>query len=216
MFKNVASQKIALFAYDSTTGAPKTGDGANITPYVSKDYGTVTALGTATATEMDSTNAKGWYSFVLTQGETNGDALLFTAKSSTANAYIVGALVYTDPPNFSTLSVDGSGNAAANITQVNADSTAAVNLQKSTDAICRGTCTTGGSTTSIVTSAFSPGAGASGQFIGRTVIFDANTTTTALRGQATNITASTNSATPTLTVTAMTTAPASGDTFSIV
>lgn len=109
MFKNVASQKIALFAYDSTTGAPKTGDAANITPYVSKDYGTVTVLGTTTATEMDATNAKGWYSFVLTQAETNGDALLFTGKSSTANAFVVGVLIYSDPPNFSTLSVDGSG-----------------------------------------------------------------------------------------------------------
>lgn len=100
MFKNVASQKIALFVYDSTTGAPKTGDGANLTPYVSKDYGTVTVLGTTTATEMDSTNAKGWYSFVLTQGETNADALLFSGKSSTANAYVVGSLIYTDPPSY--------------------------------------------------------------------------------------------------------------------
>lgn len=109
MFKNVASQKIALFAFDTTTGAPKTGDSANITPYVSKDYGTVTVLGTVTATEMDATNAKGWYSFTLAQAETNGDALLFTGKSSTANVSVVGVLVYTLPANFSTLVVDGSG-----------------------------------------------------------------------------------------------------------
>lgn len=109
MFKNVASQKVALFAFDITTGAPKTGDSANITPYVAKDYGSVTALGTATATEMDATNAKGWYSFVLTQGETNGDALLFTAKSSTSNVSFSGQLVFTTPANFSTLVVDGSG-----------------------------------------------------------------------------------------------------------
>lgn len=109
MFKNVASQKIALFAFDITTGAPKTGDSANITPYVSKDYGTVTILGTTTATEMDSTNAKGWYSFVLAQAETNGDALLFTAKSSTANISLVGRLVFTDAPNANLLSVDSNG-----------------------------------------------------------------------------------------------------------
>jgi len=109
VFKNVSSQKVALFAFDATTGLPKTGDGANITPYVSKDYGTVTALGTATATEMDSTNAKGWYSFVLTQAETNGDMLLFTAKSSTANISVVGLLIATQPANWTTLSVDGSG-----------------------------------------------------------------------------------------------------------
>lgn len=109
MFKNVASQKVALFAFDITTGAPKTGDGANITPYVSKDYGTVTALGTATATELDSTNAKGWYSFVLTQAETNGDMLLFTAKSSTANVSLVGLLIASQPANWTTASIDGSG-----------------------------------------------------------------------------------------------------------
>lgn len=109
MFKNVASQKVALFAFDTTTGVPKSGDGANITPYVSKDYGAVTVLGTTTATEMDATNAKGWYSFVLTQGESNADALLFTGKSTTANISIVGALIFTTPPNFSTLVIDGSG-----------------------------------------------------------------------------------------------------------
>jgi hypothetical protein len=89
-------------------------------------------------------------------------------------------------------------------------------LQKTTDAICRGTVDSAATTTSVTTSAFSPNVGASGQFIGRTMLFDANTTTTALQGQATAITASTNAATPTFTVTALTTAPVSGDTFSIV
>jgi hypothetical protein len=118
MFKNVASQKVALFAFDTTTGAPKTGDGANITPYVSKDYGTVTALGTATATEMDSTNAKGWYSFVLTQGETNADALLFTAKSTTSNVSIVGTLIFTTPNRFSSMVIDAAGLADANAVKI--------------------------------------------------------------------------------------------------
>jgi hypothetical protein len=109
MFKNVASQKVALFAFDTTTGTPKTGDAANITPYVAKDYGTVTALGTATATEMDATNAKGWYSFTLAQAETNADALMFTAKSATANISIVGSLIFTTPPNFSSFLLNSSG-----------------------------------------------------------------------------------------------------------
>lgn len=114
MFKNIASQKVALFAFDTTTGAPKTGDGANLTPYVSKDLGAVTALGTATATEMDATNAKGWYSFVLTQAETNADALLFTGKSSTSNISIVGLSLYTTPNRFSSLVIDAAGLADAN------------------------------------------------------------------------------------------------------
>ena len=109
MFKNVASQKIALYSFNTTTGAPVTGDAANMTPYVSINYGTVTVLGTTTATEMDSTNAKGWYSFTLAQAETNGDTLLFTAKSSTSNVSVVGQLVTTLPPNFSALAVNSSG-----------------------------------------------------------------------------------------------------------
>lgn len=82
--------------------------------------------------------------------------------------------------------------------------------------VARGTVTTGGSTTSIPTSAFTPAGAAADQFKGRIVIFDIDTATAALRGQATDITASSNSATPTLTVTELTTAPASGDTFTVV
>lgn len=78
----------------------------------------------------------------------------------------------------------------------------------------KGVCTTGGSTTSIPTSSLVPAAAVTDQFKGRILIFDEATTTANLRGQATDITAST--AGGTLTVTALTTAPASGDTFRIV
>ncbi len=78
----------------------------------------------------------------------------------------------------------------------------------------RGTADTGCSTTSIVTSSLVPAASVTDQFKGRVVIFSENTTTAALRGQATDITASSSGGV--LTVTALTTAPASGDTFVIV
>lgn len=91
MQKNVSSQKLMVFAFDSTTNLPKTGDAANITAYVSIDYGSVTVLGDTSATEMDATNAKGYYLFDLTQGETNGNTLLFSAKSSTSNIVVIGA-----------------------------------------------------------------------------------------------------------------------------
>lgn len=77
-----------------------------------------------------------------------------------------------------------------------------------------GVCTTGGTTTSLVTSSLSTAAAVTDQFKGRIVIFDKDTSTANLRGQATDITASTSGGT--LTVTALTTAPASGDTFEIV
>lgn len=128
MFKNVASQKLIVFAFDSTTNLPKTGDAANLTAYVSKDYGAVTVLGDTSATEMDATNAKGYYLFDLTQAETNGDTLLFSAKSSTANIVVVGApaTVFTYPttgilaPATSgrNLVVDANGLADANVVKV--------------------------------------------------------------------------------------------------
>lgn len=91
MQKNTASQKVIVFAFDSTTNTPKTGDAANITAYISKDFGAVTVLTDTTATEMDATNAKGYYLFDITQTETNADVILVSAKSSTANIVVVGA-----------------------------------------------------------------------------------------------------------------------------
>src|SRR3954467_10293845 len=88
-----------VFAWDTTTGVAKTGDAANITCYVTKDYGTVTVLADTSATEMDSTNAKGYYLFDAAQGETNGDCLMISAKSTTANVAVIGApaVIYTRP-----------------------------------------------------------------------------------------------------------------------
>lgn len=91
----------------------------------------------------------------------------------------------------------------------------AVNVQPMLGPLAIGTCTTGGTTTSITTSSMTPAGGATDHFKGRVVVFDADTTTAALRGQATKITASTNAAAPTLTVDALSTAPASGDTFKV-
>ncbi len=82
--------------------------------------------------------------------------------------------------------------------------------------VLRGTVGAASTTTSVVTSAMSPATSVADQLKGRIVIFDHNTVTAALRGQASDITASSASATPVLTVTALTTAPASGDTFTIV
>lgn len=93
---------------------------------------------------------------------------------------------------------------------------ATTQLAKTVPTIGRGTVDAGASTTSIPTSAFSPAGAVADQFKDRVMIFDADTATTALRGQAKTITASTNAAAPTFTVSALTTAPASGDTFSVV
>ena len=111
MFKNTSGQKLTVFAFDYTTGAPKTGDAANITAYVSKDDGAVTVLADTSATEKDATNAKGLYDFDLAQGETNANKLTFSGQSSTANIVIVAvpAVVYTLPPNFPAAAIDSNG-----------------------------------------------------------------------------------------------------------
>lgn len=76
-----------------------------------------------------------------------------------------------------------------------------------------GTVGSASSVTSIVTSSLTPTATVTDQFKGRIVLFDLTTTTAALRGQATDITSSSTGGV--LTVTALTTAPVSTDTFVI-
>ena len=127
MFKNTAA-KFIVFAFDATTNVPKTGDAANITAYVSKDYGTVTVLADTSATEMDATNAPGYYLFDAAQGETNADCLLVSAKSATANIKVIGApaVIYTRPQTGwlapatagRTLVVDANGLADANMVKM--------------------------------------------------------------------------------------------------
>ncbi len=127
MFKNVAA-KFIVFAFDATTNVPKTGDAANLTAYVSKDYGAVTVLADTSASEMDATNAPGYYLFDAAQGETNADCLMVSGKSSTANIKVIGApaVIYTRPTTGwlapatagRTLVVDASGLADANVVKL--------------------------------------------------------------------------------------------------
>lgn len=86
-------------------------------------------------------------------------------------------------------------------------------LDRATKGNVLGTVGAASSTTSIVTSSLDPAAAVTDQFKGRIVTFTNNTTTANLRGQATDITASTSGGA--LTVTALSTAPVSGDLFVI-
>ena len=106
--------------------------------------------------------------------------------------------------------------AGVNVAQIAGSATAATNLGQTTQAIARCTAASSATTTSVPTSACSPSGASANQFSGRTMLFDAGTATTTLRGVAAAITGSTNAATPTFTVSTLPAAPASGDTFSIV
>jgi hypothetical protein len=139
--------------------------------------------------------------------------------SDPADASVVAGLiaaVETDTQDIQArlpAALGANGNIKADLIDVGGTAVPAGYTRAVTKSIAYGTCDAGGSTTSIPTSAFSPAAAAVDQFKGRIVIFANDTTTAELRGQASDITASTDDATPTLTVTALTTAPASGDVF---
>lgn len=156
------------------------------------------------------------WDFSLTSGELTGKKIRITVADAATKAV-----------EDSEFEIDTYGNASAqhkinlngivdsNQVRINNDAVAAANLAKTTAAICRGTVTSGATTTSIPTSAFLPVGVAVDQFKGRIITFDADTTTTSLRGQSTDITASSGAANPTFTCTALTTAPVSGDLFSV-
>ncbi len=103
MQRNISGQKLTVFAFDKTTNTPFTGDAANLTAYVDKDYAGLTILADTSATEIHSTNAAGYYTFDLAQGETDAHTLLFTCKSVTSNIVVtaVPAVVFTTPADFS-------------------------------------------------------------------------------------------------------------------
>lgn len=95
MYKNVASQKLAIFLYNTTTGAGVTGDAANITGQISKDGGASAASNDTNPTELDATNHPGIYLFDLTQAETNADLISFKAASATAGVRADPVIIYT-------------------------------------------------------------------------------------------------------------------------
>lgn len=96
MQKNVGSQTLDVFAWDTVNATGKTGDAANITGKVSIDDGTLTAIGDTNPTEVES----GYYRFTLTQAETNGNKLTFVCVSATANIEVFplpAGTIYTIP-----------------------------------------------------------------------------------------------------------------------
>lgn len=106
------------------------------------------------------------------------------------------------------------GNMKSDALAISGSTESADRLERSTLAIVTGTVGVGSTATSLVASALSPASVINDQFVGRIITFDKDTTTTALRGQATDITDYVH-ATLTFTVTALTSSPASTDTFTI-
>lgn len=93
--KNTAGQKFNVLAINASTGLPITGDAANITAKISKDFGAFASLADTNPTELDATNAAGVYVFDLSQAETNGDVLTVMPSSTTSNVQIDMLNIYT-------------------------------------------------------------------------------------------------------------------------
>ncbi len=95
MFKNVASQKVAVFAWDNAAGAAKTGDAANISAQISKDGAATAATNDVAPTELDSVDAPGVYLFDTTQAETNANLVVIAPVSATSDIVLRPVIIYT-------------------------------------------------------------------------------------------------------------------------
>ena len=90
MFKNTASQKWIVFAFQdeggTNPGEPVTGDATNITANLRLDGGAANAVDDVNPTELED----GYYVFDLTQAETNADLIVICPASATANVNVIG------------------------------------------------------------------------------------------------------------------------------
>jgi hypothetical protein len=181
---------------------------------------TITKNGTSAAMAATATLtiiANGHYALAFTTGNTDtcGQVAIHCNKATyqmpPVHFDVVSAAVYDEL--FATGALGYIANAPVNLQGINGNTTGVAALDRTTRAIGLGTCGGGSSTISIITSSLVPAAVDVDQFKGRIVIFDKDTTTTQLRGQATDITG--NNGSGVLAVTALTHAPVSGDTFSI-
>mgnify|MGYP001588246579 CR=1 FL=1 len=93
MQKNTAG-KWTVFAFDRTTNIPKTGDAANITANIRIDGGAANPVDDTNPTELEG----GFYVFDITAAESNGDCIVISPSSVTANIQVIGVpgAVWTD------------------------------------------------------------------------------------------------------------------------
>lgn len=145
---------------------------------------------------------------VVKDGGTAANLTTLPSASPASSKYIKVQLSATEMQanNVTVLFADAAGSEWCDL---------AINIQPMSGPVVIGTCTTGGTTTSVTTSSITPAGSSTDQFKGRIIVFDSDTTTAGLRGQATDITASSAASNPTFTVSALSDAPASGDTFKI-
>ena len=137
MLKNTANQKWIVFAFDATTGLAQTGDAAQITANLRKDYGDAAAITDTNPTELED----GFYAFDLSQAETNADHLLLCPQSSTSNIVVIAcpAVIFTEPAGrkypASLAAADVSGNVPVDVAAIQSGLATATNVSDSQTAI---------------------------------------------------------------------------------
>ena len=215
-----------------TVGAFTIGSGYDVTIGNNLTCSSFTINGTPTAPTYYGGNiATAAFSLTCSGAATVSWAIIYNMTGLTGTFTGTNSFLLGETSGWSSVTPPASLTAAAIATAVWQDTTAGdftvagspgqtiagmANVQYTAPAIARVTIGSSSSTTSVITSACTPTGAAANQFANRTLLFDATTTTTALRGQARAISASSNAAAPTLTVTAFTTAPVSGDVGSII
>ena len=95
LFKNVASQKVSVYAYDISGEASQTGAATSITAQISLDGAASVAISDTNPTELDATNQPGIYVFDLATTETNANLIVLSASSSTGGVWIEPISIFT-------------------------------------------------------------------------------------------------------------------------
>lgn len=214
---------------DSTTGAPKTGVTlANIdltyvrtrAAHVKNDASALAAVD-ATHTdwgvfEVSTTEMPGVYraDFPDAAFATGSDAVRLGMTAPDCDpAYKEVVLIAADATDLATVATTLASPVDSNLVSIAGASSGVVGFDLATRAITVGVVDAGATTTSIPMKSLDPAAAVVNQFKGQILAFDRDTLTAALRGEKTVIEG--NDATGTLTVTALTTAPAEDDTATI-
>ncbi len=96
MKKNTAGQYWRVFCFNYESGAPVTGNAANITAVINIDNAGEGATNDVNPTEIGG----GYYDFTLSQAETNGDVLTLRPTTATATSVVVPCppTIYTEFP----------------------------------------------------------------------------------------------------------------------
>ena len=212
----IASGKLDSVLYfvavDATDYVTRETGLSSFTVVRSRNGGADAAYTTPTVTEIDSSTMPGVYTLLvdedttITSGADSEEYCVHITHAGMAPVTRTIELFRRDTTSGQTLTV-ASGVSNANAVQISGSSTAADNLEGGAIALVLNTCAAGSTTTSIVTNLTEA---TDDHYNGRALVF----TSGALVGQGTSIT-DYNGTTKTLTVVALSEAPANTDLFVI-